>query len=310
MFVSISFLYVFPPFYVWITKYLKIYILHHRSLHRLKYSFVIEHLSNTHSEMEKTNLFVEEEEEASDSPAFDQYEDSRDQQVVEEDDPIILTIPILHGGLPNRQSQTIHVLQYAGRPKSRPFSTEQLNATVKPHSKVVELKVPMDTLKFYDEARAEELGTRVEALSLLGVLTNTDGGLYVGMVVEKEGNSRIVLIPLDSTGQLRPLFKYIDDMDSARSAQIKQEASTADPVKPSAVLVLQTASKTGQFNAEGAALSTIGSCLRHIKQFNEENWETLSWRNVEDSSTAALKVTLESPNVEPVVTSTLFDEFA
>lgn len=260
--------------------------------------------------MEKSHLFVEEEEEVSDSPAFDQYEDSRDQPLVDDDDPIILSIPIIHGGLPNRDSQTIHVLQYAGRPKSRPFSTDQLKASVKPQSKVVELKIPMDTLKFYDEARIEELGTRVEALSLLGVLTDTDGGLYVGSVVEKDGKSQVVLIPLDSTGQLRPLFKYIDDVDTARSAQIRQEASTADPVKPSAVQVLQTASKAGQFNSEGAALSTIGSCLRHIKQFNEEDWETLSWRNVEDSSTANLKKVLESPSAEPVVTSTLFDEFA
>lgn len=260
--------------------------------------------------MDKSQLFVQEEEEISDSPAFDQYEDSHEQPLEEDDDPIIQSIPIIHGALPSRESQTIHVLQYSGRPKSRPFSTDQLKATVKPHSKVVELKIPMDTLKFYDEARADELGTRVEALSLLGVLTNTDGGLYIGKVVEKQGKSQVVLVPLDSTAQLKPLFKYIDDMDSARSAQVRQEASTADPVKPTAVLVLQTASKAGQFNAEGAALSTIGSCLRHIKQFNEENWETLSWRNVEDSSTSTLKKAIESPSEESVATSTLFGEFA
>lgn len=245
----------------------------------------------------------------SDSPAIEQYEDSRAEQLPDEEDPIIQSIPILHGSLPNRLSQTLHVLQYTGRPKSRPFTTEQLKATIKPQSKVVEVKIPMDTLKFYDEARVEELGARVETLSLLGVFTNTDGGLYVGKVVEKDGQSQIVLLPLDSTGQLRPLFKYIDDVDAARSAQIRQEASTADPGKPNAVQVLQTAAKAGQLNAEGHA-SSIGSCLRHVKKFNEEEWESLSWRNLEDSSTVTLKKALSHPLTEPVATSTMFDEFA
>lgn len=260
--------------------------------------------------MDKNHLFVAEEDEISDSPAFDEYEDSCAQQLPEDDDPIIQSIPIVHGSLPHRVSQTIHVLQYAGRPKSRPFNLDQLKATIKPQSKVVELKFPMDTLKFYDEARAEEFGTRVEALSLLGVFTNTDGGLYVGKVVDNEGQSQIVLIPLDSTGQLRPLFKYIDDLDTARSAQIRQEASNSDPSRPNAVQVLQTASKAGQLNSEGHAASRIGSCLRHVKKFNEEEWETLSWRNVDDSSTVSLKQALDHPLREPIATSTVFDEFA
>lgn len=260
--------------------------------------------------MDKNHLFVAEEDDMSDSPAFEQYEDSRDQQSPEDADPIILSIPIVHGSLPHRTSQSIHVLQYTGKPKNRPFTTEQLRAAIKPQSKVIEVKIPMDTSKFYDEARAEELGQRVDKLSLLGVFTNTDGGLYVGKVVEKEGKSQIVLVPLDSTGQLKPLFKYIDDVDTARSAQLRQEASTSDPVKQSAVQVLQTASKAGQFSSDGLGVSSIGSCLRHVKKFNEEEWETLTWRGADDSGTANLKQALSSPLTEPVATSTVFDEFA
>lgn len=258
--------------------------------------------------MDKNHLFVEEEE-MSDSPALDQYQDTLDHALPVDEDPIILSIPILHGGLPNRTSQSIHVLQYAGRPKSRPFSADQLRVSVKPKSKVVELKVPMDTLKFYDDGRADLLGTRVDALSLQGVFTDTDGGLYVGKVVENDGQPNIVLIPLDSTGQLRPLFKYIDDLDAARLAQFRQETATQD-TKASAVHVLQTTLKASQLNSEGHAASSIGSCLRHVKNFNEEEWESLSWRNGDDTATVRLKEGLSCPSGEPVATTTVFDEFA
>lgn len=261
--------------------------------------------------MDKDNLFVEEEEEISQSPALNEYHDSHvSQQDQEDDDPIIQSIPLFHGKLPDRVSQSIHVLQYTGRPKNAPFTHDQLQATMKPASKVVELKIPLDTLKFYDEGRTEELGTRVEALGLQGVLTDTDGGLYVGKVVEKEDGPRIVLIPLDSTAQLRPLFQYIDDLDSARTAQIRQDMSLSDPSKQNtAVQVLQTASKAGQMSSDGHS-SHIGSCLRHVKRFNEEEWQSLSWRNDEDSALGKLKGSLCEPVTDALPVKTVFDEFA
>lgn len=255
-------------------------------------------------------LFVAEDEDMSDSPALGEYEDTNDLQngslPEEDDDPIIQSVPIVHGALPHRLSQSVHVLQYTGRPKNRPFTDAQLKASVKPQSKVVQLKVPMDTLRFYDEARAGDLGTRVETLSLLGVLTSTDGGLYVGYVTD----GKLVLLPVDSTAQLRPLFKYIDDVDTARTAQMRQEASTTDPAKQNAVQVLQTASKASlQISTEGPGVG-IGSCLKHIKTFNEEEWGSLSWRNVGDSSTTKLTAQIRETKDEPVATTTLFDEFS
>ena len=61
----------------------------------------------------------------------------------------------LHAKLPDRAYQSIHVLQYTGKGKNAPFVHDQLKATMKPESKVVEVKIPMDTLKFYDESRTE-----------------------------------------------------------------------------------------------------------------------------------------------------------
>lgn len=257
--------------------------------------------------MQKEDLFVAEDEEMSDSPPLDQYEDVEPSKAEpeEEDDPIIQLIPLIHGKLPARATQSLHVLQFAGRPHSRPFATEQLSALLKPESKVVELKVPMETAKFYDEARAAELGVRVEHTLLQGVLTDSNGGLYVGHVVEKDGQSQIVLFPLDSTAQMKALFQYIDDLETARTAQVRQDIA-ADAGKPSAVQVLQTALKlSAQIVLEGQIAGGFGLCLKHVKRFNEEDWVPLDWRSGDSTFRDAMDAAL----TEPIEARTQLDEF-
>uniref|UniRef100_A0A0L0P500 DNA-directed RNA polymerase III subunit RPC5 n=1 Tax=Candidozyma auris TaxID=498019 RepID=A0A0L0P500_CANAR len=261
--------------------------------------------------MDKKDLFVAEDEDVSESPALDEYQDTNDVPMdEEEDDPVILTMPILHGSLPHRSSQSLHVLQYANRPKSRPFDQEPLKSSIKMGTKVLEVKVPMDTNKFYDEGRAEELGSRVTTSNLNGVLTGTDGGLYVGHIIERDGDLQMVLVPVDSTAQLKPLFKYIDDLESARTAHTRQEVNTLEPAKQNAVHVLQTAAKaSNQLLSEGH-VGGLGSCLKHVKKFDEEPWNRLSWRCTDDSSAQRLLEHLKAPSREVIETSTTFDEFA
>lgn len=263
--------------------------------------------------MDKKDLFVAEDEDVSESPALEEYQDTNEgamEEEEEDDDPVILTMPVIHGSLPHRSSQSLHVLQYTSRPKSRPFDLDRLRSSIKPGSKVVEMKVPMDTERFYDEARAEELGTRVATSNLQGVLTSNESGLYVGQIVEKDGNLQMVLLPVDSTAQLKPLFKYIDDLESARTAHSKQEVSTLDPTKQSAVHVLQTAAKaSNQLLSEGT-YGGLGSCLKHIKSFDEENWLTLNWKGTGDTATQTILESLRSPSQGPVEATTTFDDFA
>lgn len=211
-----------------------------------------------------------------------------------DDDPIVSSLPIVHGSLPAPHSQLLHVLQYTGRPQNRPIS--DLRATVKPQSRVLELRVPMDTLRFYDEARASELGG-VEASALQGVLTETDGGLYVGRIVEVNGQAQLVVHPVDSTAQLRPLFQYLDDSEPAPFKDTDQ--------KPSAVQVLQTLAKAAV--ADHAA--GLGSCLRSVKKFNEEDWMALTWREG-DSGTMSMLDAMALAPLEPVGVTTMFDDFA
>lgn len=222
----------------------------------------------------------------------------------DEDDPIVHTVPIYHGNVPERQSQTLHTFQFPGRPHTRTFAGENLEALMKPTSKVVEVKIPMDTLKFYDESRTQELGARVDKVSLQGVLDSTNENLYVGTMASHEGQERMILFPIDHTAQLRPLFKYIDDVEAARSAQLKSENHGAQ--KPNAVQVLQTASKSSLGGNNGPLAHGEGMCLKHVKQFNEELWEALSWHSNNADSTREYSSAMKNPLDQSVQVKSLF----
>lgn len=279
----------------------------HHLLHKHNNSHRTTPMSDT-----KLNLFVNEDEDMPDvpqdfAPAPESNQIDTDMAVDEDDDdPIIHTVPIFHSSVASRQSQTLHTFQFPGRPHNRTFEGQLLEALVKPISKVVELKVPMDTLKFYDESRTQELGARIDKVSLQGVLDATNENLYVGAIDVQDGKERIVLFPLDQTAQLRALFKYIDDVEAARTAQIRNENAASAP-KPSAVQVLQTASKAPQGGANGPLAHGEGLCLKHIKQFNEELWEAFSWHESSEDSTRGLTEKMNKPSEAAVEVKSLFD---
>lgn len=201
-----------------------------------------------------------------------------------EDDPIIESIPIVLNTLPQNATQSLHILQFPGRPKTRPFSHDLLRAAVKPELQYVEVRVPLDTNKFYDEARSEEWGVRVEEHALQGVLNKTDGVLYAGKILADGDSKKIVLVPIDSTTQLKPSFKYLDDIETQRLNQRKLDNGDH---KPGNVQILQTSAKSTQIS-EGAA-AALGESLRHMKRLEEEDWRNLNWRTSDDTGTADLK---------------------
>lgn len=260
--------------------------------------------------MFKQDLFVAEEDDTSDTPDVGQYHDTHEsaqddvssEALSFQEDPIVRSIPIVHAQTPLRPTQTLHMLQFPGRRKTASFEGHQLRAAVKPASKVLQVQTPMDTLRFYDESRALELGTRVDAVSLEGVLASAGGGLYAGRVVPSEDGPRLVVVPLDSSAQMRPLFRYIDESDVARTQAKAAEPAATDLGKPDAVQVLQTASKPSALMADGQNAGGVGSCLRHVKRFNEEDWQGLLWRGRDDSATVELDRALVSAPCAPVDT--------
>lgn len=213
------------------------------------------------------NLFVAEEEDIQDKV-----------QDKVQDDPVIESIPLVLGSL--RPGQSLHVLQYPGRPSSRPITNG--STSIKEESKYLEVKVPLDVSKFFDGNKVATWGEGIGEQLLHGVLDKTDGSLYAAQIVpSSDGGKMCVLVPIDSTAQLRSNFKYLDDLDSAAQAQRKSD--NPDSSAPANVQILQTSAKGQQ---QDTAQNALGESLRHVKRFNEEEWSHLRWTSAEDAGTA------------------------
>lgn len=191
-------------------------------------------------------------------------------------DPIVELIPLVLSRLPAAE-QSLHILQFPGRPKRRLYDAATVAPAIKPESAVLQVTVPLDTLKFYDPARFEEWGVpeQIQKHALEGVLNETEGGMYVARNV----GGCIVLLPVDRTAQLRPSFKYLDDVEQARQAQ--RRSDYMDAQKPTSVQVLQTllarlAAAQGN-TGEGLLNQAMGESLRRIRKFDEEEWVPLHY---------------------------------
>ncbi|KAG7664998.1 uncharacterized protein J8A68_001463 [[Candida] subhashii] len=243
-------------------------------------------------------------------------EESTTQESQEEgdDDPVIESIPLFLNTVPSRQKNSLHVLQFPGRPKTRTLQQGSYHASIKPQSQYLEIKVPLDTSKFFDVNKVEEWGNEIGEQGIQGVLDKSDGGCYAAKIVNDDNQRKIVLIPIDSTAQLRTSFQYIDAIDNNAQLQRKQEAAAAaaaasgqENAKPANVQILQTAAKIG--NNDGFSHS-LGESLRHVKKFDEENWDNLVWKNDEDGVTKELKKELinGADGIE-LTTETKFDDY-
>ena len=214
----------------------------------------------------------------------------------EEDDPIVESIPVIMNDIPDL-NQHVYVLQYPGRPKSSPVEEERISASIKPESRYLEVKVPIVTEKFYDENRAEEWGVQVTEHSLQGVLDKTRGGLYVGKIRQIDGQRQVVLVPVDRSAQLRPSFKYVDDAETARTNQRKADMGDHIPK--------QTSSQP-----DGFSTTMLGESLKHIRQFEDEEWSHLQYHGPNDAPSAELNQHLiGDADAQPLSTTTQLSDY-
>lgn len=229
-------------------------------------------------EEDAPQLFVQEEEESSSDEVMEETEQF-------DEDPIIKSIPIILNNLQN-DNQGLHILQYPGRVKTRLLDDQSYTASIKPESKYLEVKIPLDQSKFFNLAKGEDWGETIVNQSLQGVLDDTEEGIYVGQLVN---NEKIVLLPVDSTGQLRPQFKYVDDIDAAVYAQRRADYIDTNPTN---VSILQSAAKPNSQSTESH--NALGESLKHVKKFDEENWSGLNWVKSTNVVTKNIKTELQN----------------
>ncbi|CAK7897579.1 DNA-directed RNA polymerase III subunit RPC5 [[Candida] anglica] len=257
-------------------------------------------------------------------------ETSDEEENEDEDDPIIQSIPLVLNKLSDLSKHSLHILQYPGRPSRLPYPS--VKASIKPNSAYIELKVPLDTSKFYDESKSEDWGTTVREHGLQGVLNRTgednqppplipggpeppktepsNGGTYIAKLHE----GKLIITPVDRTVQLRPTFKYLDDLELAKQAQRRTEFAETNGTTNSGqkVQVLQTsmAKPSPQGNTGDTVGShALGESLRCIKKFEDEDWTSLEFRDADDEEAVALKEALFKAPSDILTTKVTMEEY-
>ncbi|KAK6465920.1 DNA-directed RNA polymerase III subunit Rpc5 [Scheffersomyces coipomensis] len=249
------------------------------------------------------SLFIEEEEEDVHSQL--QY---APETIEEDDDPIVDSIPLVLNDLPSTNVNKFHVIQYPGRSKNRPLEGTYYKSNIKKETNFLEVKLPLDTSRFFNAGKADEWGEDVGQQTLNGVLNRTEGGLYVGKIVTEGNNKKVVLVPVESTTQLRTSFKYIDDIDASNQAQRKAEA--AENNKPNNIQILQSASKSGAQITHGDGFgNALGESLKQIKKFEDEEWVALRWETADGTTASTIKqeVFANAPDQELSTESSLMN---
>ncbi|KAI5955981.1 hypothetical protein KGF57_003467 [Candida theae] len=200
----------------------------------------------------------------------------------DDNDPIIESIPLIINQLPTPTTQSLHLLQYPGRPKTRPLSSTPVSASIKPESHYLDLKLPLDSSKFFNLRKVDDWGETIDKQSISGVLDPAEQGIYAAKVINDGFERKVVLIPIDSTAQLRTSFKYIDDLDKETLQQRRLEAQQERNQERANVQILQTAAKHSTQNQESHSHS-LGDSLKSVKKFEEEDWKHLNWKADESS---------------------------
>ncbi|CCE86410.1 Piso0_004897 [Millerozyma farinosa CBS 7064] len=258
---------------------------------------------------DRNELFVDEEENLDSGMVSDDtgsFHEANEELL--DDDPIVESISLVMNQVPHPSTQSLHLIQYVGKPKTTSLDDQNISGSIKEESNYLELNVPLDTSRFYDETRAEEWEAQVTENSLRGVFDKTSGGLYAAHFVISNGTKKMVLVPIDSTTQIRSSFKYLDEID------MKKNSSTVnwmEPTKQSKMHILQTSGKNAQSNtSDGSTSHALGDTLKHVKKFEEEDWSAL--RIVEPNHADSEQVRREiANNADDLIleTETRMDEY-
>ncbi|CAI4046555.1 hypothetical protein SUVZ_11G2370 [Saccharomyces uvarum] len=183
----------------------------------------------------------------------------------EEDDPVVEELPLNISG----NDESLHVFQYANRPRligrkpaEHPFISA---ARYKPKSYLWEIDIPLDDQSFYNKDKADADWNGVNIQTLKGVGVENDGQ-YAAFVKDMQ----VYLVPIERVAQLKPYFRYIDDVNVTR----KQEDAKRNPNPSSQRAQVVTMSVKSVNDPSQNRLT--GSLLAHKVADEEANLE-LNW---------------------------------
>jgi DNA-directed RNA polymerase-3 subunit RPC5 len=155
---------------------------------------------------------------------------------------------------------------------------------LKPESGFIEVDVPVDTTRFYDEMKADGWGG-VSKQTLQGVLLDLEG-YFVGNVQ----NGELILLPLNGITQLRSSLKHIDREFNDKKEMTRLE-NNANRTNGHDIQVVQMTVRSTTDNAP-----RLGGALLARKKVDEETYQVLTWNDLNDESTKKIREELLESN--------------
>jgi len=161
------------------------------------------------------------------------------------------------------------------RPLVDSLGTGILETRLKPKSGLIELDIPMETNRFYDEEKGEKWN-KVDRQTFGGVLKTGQGKYMVGVFKDDE----LHVSPIDSVAQLRPQFKYFDK--HVLGEQEVAKSLKTDPSKPREARQIHMTAKSsgdhaprfsGALEARRAADDEVFVKLDWFDKDSAESWE-------------------------------------
>ncbi|KAI8978124.1 DNA-directed RNA polymerase III subunit Rpc5 [Pilobolus umbonatus] len=257
-----------------------------------------------------------------------------------DDDEVLAEYPVY---LTNQLSKHLYVFQYPMR--SLPFSnkTGPSAARLKPHAKMVELDVPIDTRsthystergedfamglndqtiktaydKRMEEVEEERMGfnrqQKKKEEELLDKMTMTSVEIpnqtqyVVGVIRDGE----LHLTPVNTTIQLRPGFKYIDKIDEKWKAANKriQDVEKQEEKKKVAEKAEAQAVQVSVKNAEREGNVRRNLYSMSVRNADEEPWLPISYYDQHSLTAEKVSDKLYASNKEPLVSKTTISEY-
>ncbi|KAI9276420.1 DNA-directed RNA polymerase III subunit Rpc5 [Sporodiniella umbellata] len=225
------------------------------------------------------------------------------------EDEIIAEYPVY---LNNELTKYLYLFQYPMR--STPFNgrTGPTAARIKPHSKMVEVDLPLDTRStFYSTERGEDFAMGLNDKTIktaydrrmeeheeeLGgfynktpkkpeeelldkmTLTSTNIPSQTKYVVGVLRNKELHLTPIQTTVQLRPGFKYIDKIDdkwkaaNKRIQDVEKQEEKKKTIETNQAQSVQVSVK----NAERNTSIRKNQYSMSVKNADEEDWQPISY---------------------------------
>ncbi|KAL6937984.1 hypothetical protein ACO0RG_004511 [Hanseniaspora osmophila] len=200
-----------------------------------------------------------------------QEDESDAEDYDEEDDPVVKSIPINL----NTLAYPINVFQYPTKPKKLLGTRTELPhpsiaaVRLKPNSKQWEMEVPLEQNVFFDKEGSEEKwpNANIENQVLTSV-TVSENGQYVAFYRDEQ----LYLLPVESFGQFRPLFKHIDSQNGAVSATNAPTNGANSSGTGKTTVVTMSVKSSAEANQ-----NRLGGALLAQKISEEETFKDLQW---------------------------------